>query len=144
METPQHTEIFAIGELADLDLLARHIIETGRKIILLQGELGVGKTALVKAVCRALGSSDEVTSPTFTLVNEYRDQDDLPIFHIDLYRLETLEDALQIGIEDYLNSGTWCFIEWPELILDLPDPDDALNIFIETNPDESRRMSILK
>lgn len=144
METPQHTEIFAIGELADLDLLARHIIETGRKIILLQGELGAGKTALVKAVCRALGSSDEVTSPTFTLVNEYRDQDDLPIFHIDLYRLETLEDALQIGIEDYLNSGTWCFIEWPELILDLPDPDDVLKIFIETNPDESRRMSILK
>lgn len=144
METPQHTEIFTVRNLVDLDPLALHIIGLGRKIILMQGELGAGKTALVKALCNALGSPDEVTSPTFTLVNEYRDRDDVAIFHIDLYRLESIEDALQIGIEDYLNSGTWCFIEWPELIRNIPDAGDVLKIYLETNPDESRRICILK
>jgi len=114
----------------------------GRKKIALSGDLGAGKTAFVKAFCRRLKVEGNVTSPTFALVNEYvflgengREQS---IHHLDLYRLKSVDEALDIGIENYLDDGYYCLIEWPEIILGLL-PDDTVFVKIESQEDERRR-----
>jgi tRNA threonylcarbamoyladenosine biosynthesis protein TsaE len=127
-----------------MDTIAREIISIGPRLILLQGELGAGKTTLVKAFCKVLGAADEVTSPTFTLINEYRDRNDEPIYHMDMYRLSTQDEALQIGVEDYLLSGHWCFIEWPSILTPLIGPGTCLRITLDILPDSTRRIRILK
>jgi len=113
----------------------------GRKKIALSGDLGAGKTAFVKAFCRRLKVEGNVASPTFALVNEYvflgengREQS---IHHLDLYRLKSVDEALDIGIENYLDDGYYCLIEWPEIILGLL-PDDTVFVKIETQEDGSR------
>lgn len=133
-----------IAETPDALLaVAQQIVSYGRRIILLEGDLGAGKTTFVQALCRQLGSVEAVTSPTFSLINEYRDRAGMPIFHIDLYRLERIDDALQIGIEDYLASGAWCLIEWPELIASLIDTTVSLRVHITAEKDGSRKVRIL-
>ena len=91
------------------------------RVMLFRGEMGAGKTTLIKALCRELGSSDNLSSPTFSIVNEY----DAPggrIFHFDLFRLKNAGELLDIGIDEYLNSGSYCFFEWPELVQDMVEP----------------------
>jgi tRNA threonylcarbamoyladenosine biosynthesis protein TsaE len=88
------------------------------RIVLLQGEMGAGKTTLMKSLCKSLGSADEVSSPTFSLVNEYTCPSG-KIFHFDLYRLKKSSELLDIGFEEYIDSGHWCFIEWPDLAMDI-------------------------
>lgn len=86
------------------------------------GDLGAGKTTCIKALCHTLGVEEIVTSPSFALINEYTTKQGRPIYHFDLYRLKSLAEALSIGIEEYLDSGAYCFIEWAEIIQDiLPD-----------------------
>jgi len=97
-----------------VDILTHHIGE-GYKVILLSGDLGSGKTTLSKALCHRLGVAESVSSPTFSLVNEYQSSLAGIIYHMDLYRLEKPEDLVQIGFEEYLDSGQLCLIEWPEL-----------------------------
>ena len=87
--------------------------KTTSRVILFKGEMGSGKTTLIKSLVKGLGSDDVVSSPTFSLVNEYRN-DEGPIYHFDLYRLEDEEEAYAIGMEEYLDSGAWCFVEWPD------------------------------
>ncbi|THD67945.1 tRNA (adenosine(37)-N6)-threonylcarbamoyltransferase complex ATPase subunit type 1 TsaE [Robertkochia marina] len=87
--------------------------ESPNRIILFKGEMGSGKTTLIKSLVKGLGSDDVVSSPTFSLVNEYRNEEG-PIYHFDLYRLEDEEEAYAIGMEEYLDSGAWCFVEWPD------------------------------
>ena len=129
---------------AELDKAAEALLHfaEGRTKIALIGDLGAGKTAFVKAFCRRIKVTDNVSSPTFALVNEYvfLDENDReqPIHHLDLYRLKSLDEALGIGIEDYLYDEHYCFIEWPEIISDLL-PDDMVFVEIESQPDESRR-----
>lgn len=117
-----------------------------RKKILLQGDLGAGKTAFVQAFCAHLGVRGQVTSPTFSLINEYSYTDpdgrERILHHIDLYRLKRLDEAIDIGIEDYLFDEDFCLIEWPELIETIAPPD-ALRIFIEMLPDSSRKILLL-
>ena len=144
MAGPVEKAAFIAAAPQDLDAVARALLDTGKRILLLEGELGAGKTTLVIALCRALGSPDEVSSPTFSLINEYRDASDQPVFHIDLYRLSTQEEALRIGIEEYLYSGAWCFIEWPGLIEGLVGDDIATWIRIAALDDGTRRIAILK
>ena len=119
----------------------------GRKKIALTGDLGAGKTAFVKAFCRRLNVTDNVSSPTFALVNEYvflgENGQEQTIHHLDLYRLRSLDEALGIGIEDYLYDEHYCFIEWPEIIADML-PDELVFVKIETLPDESRRFLFSK
>lgn len=109
------------------------------KTILFQGEMGAGKTTLIKSLCESLGVEDEVSSPTYALVNEYESPSGI-IYHFDLFRLKSIEEALDLGIEDYLNSGSLCLIEWPELILSLLD--HGVKIEIEKISEESRKFSI--
>jgi tRNA threonylcarbamoyladenosine biosynthesis protein TsaE len=96
-------------------------------VFLLKGEMGVGKTTFIGKVCRALQVQDEVSSPTFSLVNEYRNQDDEAVFHFDFYRIDDEEEAMDMGVEEYFYSGDFCFVEWPEKIPTLL-PEDAVVI----------------
>ncbi|MFK7950759.1 MAG: tRNA (adenosine(37)-N6)-threonylcarbamoyltransferase complex ATPase subunit type 1 TsaE [Saprospiraceae bacterium] len=112
----------------------------GRKKIMLYGEIGAGKTTFVKAFCKKMQTDETANSPTFSIINEYEYPKGL-IYHIDLYRLKTLEEALDIGIEDYLYDNNFCFIEWAELIENIL-PDDIITIHFETQDDESRSLSM--
>lgn len=103
-------------ELNNVDVVANQLIANVKtKTLLFYGAMGVGKTTLIKAIVKALGSNDEVSSPTFSIVNEYELDNDR-IFHFDLYRVNDLEEAYNFGIEDYLFSDNWVLIEWPEKI----------------------------
>lgn len=105
-----------------------------RKIFTFYAEMGAGKTTLIKELCRQLGSRDNFSSPTFSVVNEYSSSpsSNNKIYHIDLFRLKNVEEALAIGIEEYLNSNNYCFIEWPELIEPLL-PNDVVKISIQSD-----------
>lgn len=104
------------------------------------GRMGVGKTTFISAVCSVLGVGDEVASPTFTIVNEYRASDGTPVFHFDFYRIEKLSEVLDIGYEEYLDSGGICLMEWPEKIEELL-PEDALRVSIVEEKDGSRTVT---
>ena len=107
------------------------------RIFAFYGKMGAGKTTFIKAVCEQLGVEDVITSPTFSLVNEYTDGQGNPIFHFDFYRIKKIEEVYDIGYEDYFFCGSVCFIEWPELIEDLL-PDDAVRVKITEQPDGTR------
>ena len=107
------------------------------KVFAIYGKMGAGKTTFIQAICRSLGSVDNVTSPTFAIINEYNSADLSSIFHFDFYRIENIEEAFDLGYEDYIYSGHYCFIEWPEMIEELL-PQDIVVIRIEALEDESR------
>lgn len=112
-------------------------------IFAFNGEMGAGKTTFIMALCRALGVGDDLAgSPSFALINEYRSDTTAElIYHFDLYRLEKLEEALEIGVEDYFDSGALCLLEWPERIADIL-PDDTVTVDITVNPDQSRTLTV--
>lgn len=103
------------------------------------GEMGAGKTTFISALCEALGvSPEEANSPSFAIANEYRSETTAElIYHFDLYRLDSLEEVMDIGFEDYLDSGALCLIEWPDKVLDIL-PDDTVHVEIKVNDDLSR------
>lgn len=106
------------------------------------GKMGAGKTTFIKALCKELGVNDEVNSPTFSLINEYRSETTSElIYHFDFYRIKKLEEVYDLGYEDYFYSGALCFIEWPELIEDLL-PGDAKKISIDETTDGARIITI--
>jgi tRNA threonylcarbamoyladenosine biosynthesis protein TsaE len=110
-------------------------------VVALYGDLGAGKTTLVKAVCTCLQVQDDVNSPTFSLINSYLTADQRQVHHIDLYRLQSLDEALNIGIEEYLNGQELTFIEWPELVEQLL-PNDTLRVRM-TQIDKRRRKIVI-
>ena len=106
--------------LKEIEQVAQKIIESNpKKVILFNGEMGAGKTTLIKTLCKTLGVKDATSSPTFSLVNEYQTYNNQLIYHFDVYRLKSQAEALDMGIDEYLYSGNWCFIEWAEKIPDL-------------------------
>lgn len=107
------------------------------RVFALHGELGTGKTTLIKGFCAALGVKDQASSPSFAIVNEYRAADGSPVYHFDLYRLKDAAELDGIGFEEYLDSGAYCFIEWPELAAELL-PDDAVHLRVHAQADGSR------
>jgi tRNA threonylcarbamoyladenosine biosynthesis protein TsaE len=136
-----------VNSLTGLDQVARQAIDFAgsKKCFLLYGDIGAGKTTLVKKICSLLGAKEAANSPTFSLVNEYTYAvygTKQKIYHIDLYRLESLAEAMDIGIEDYLYSGAYCFVEWPELIEELV-PEDTVKIKIEITEDSGRKFIFL-
>ena len=132
-----------------LEVVAQKLLSLAgeRRKFTLEGDLGAGKTTLVKALCAALGVKEPVSSPSFSIVNEYHaqntdDDTEQPVYHMDLYRLKTLEEALDIGIAEYLESPYYCFIEWPELILPLLGPE-VFRIRLEIVGDSARKILLL-
>lgn len=106
--------------LSDLPKIAKKIIaSTNHKTLLFYGEMGVGKTTLIKAICKALKVNDTISSPTFSLVNEYHTIHSEKVFHFDFYRITEENEALDMGVEDYFYNNNWCLLEWPENIENL-------------------------
>lgn len=127
-------------EEKDLHQIARTILDkASSRIFLFNGSMGVGKTTLIKELVRALGAEEQASSPSFSIVNEYEIPDGL-IYHFDFYRIENPREAFDLGFEDYLYSGNYVFIEWPEKVAGLL-PEEIFNISISMNQDQSRTVS---
>jgi tRNA threonylcarbamoyladenosine biosynthesis protein TsaE len=116
--------VFTIDEL---ELVAQQIIaQQPARVILFHGEMGVGKTTLIKQLCKTLGVTEATSSPTFSLVNEYETVTNQIVYHFDFYRLKDEMEALDMGADDYFYSGNWCFIEWAEKIPNLIPEEHAI------------------
>lgn len=113
------------------------------KVWLFYGAMGVGKTTLIKAICKQWGVTDTVSSPTFALVNEYLNSEHQTFYHFDFYRIKDEEEAWDIGTEDYFYSGNYCFVEWPERIEGLL-PEKFVRIDMVLEADQSRRIYLSK
>nr|WP_319572313.1 tRNA (adenosine(37)-N6)-threonylcarbamoyltransferase complex ATPase subunit type 1 TsaE [uncultured Draconibacterium sp.] len=128
-----------INSLDELEIAAKEIITafSDDRVFAFYGKMGAGKTTFIQSICRALGSDDNVTSPTFALINEYNTADLDSIFHFDFYRIKDIEEAYDLGYEDYIYSGSYCLIEWPEMIESLL-PEKMVEIKIEVQDDDTR------
>lgn len=131
--------IFSVDEL---ETVANQIVGYNpNKVILFHGEMGVGKTTLIKQLCKTLGVNSATSSPTFSLVNEYEITANQLVYHFDFYRLKTETEALDMGADDYFYSGNWCFIEWAENIPNLI-PENHSTIQLEQLPDGKRLLHL--
>jgi tRNA threonylcarbamoyladenosine biosynthesis protein TsaE len=111
------------------------------KVVALHGDMGAGKTTFVHAVCEAMGVTDAIGSPTFSIINQYKTNAGNAIYHIDLYRLKDEEEAIQAGVEDCLYSGDYCFAEWPEKAPGI-FPGNTLHVYITAVDNETRKLTI--
>lgn len=122
------------NDVNELHIVAHKLFDLypDERIFLLSGKMGAGKTTLIKEICHALGVTDVVNSPTFSIVNEYKTKDDASVFHFDLYRIKSPVELLDIGYEEYIYSDSVCLIEWPELAADLM-PSSCVSVHIEVD-----------
>ncbi|MFT5257191.1 MAG: tRNA threonylcarbamoyladenosine biosynthesis protein TsaE [Arenicella sp.] len=128
--------------LENLAEIASLIIETAKnKTVLFYGEMGVGKTTLIKEICRQLEVVDTISSPTFSLVNEYKTSKNVSIYHFDFYRITNQEEALDMGIEEYLYNNDWCLIEWPQNVENLL-PLESVQIHLTTLENGQRNVQL--
>ena len=137
--TEYMTQEIQIKNIEDLDRAAKEFLEKigNNTLVALFAPMGSGKTTFTTAICRVLGVTDPVGSPTFASVNEYMRADGDPMYHFDFYRINKLQEAIEIGLYDYLDSGCLCIMEWPENIEELL-PEETLKVQIRVNPDQSR------
>ncbi len=128
--------------ITQIDDVARRVIPLlHSRLVCFDAPMGAGKTTFIKSLCAAMGTDpDEVNSPTFSIINEYPSAEGT-IFHFDFYRVKTPQEALDFGLYDYLDSGSWCLMEWPELVADLL-PDNCQTIKIEVIDKNTRRITI--
>ena len=115
----------------ELPLVAKELIDScpNARIFAFYGGMGAGKTTFIKAICQELGVTDIVQSPTFSIINEYKTKRGESIFHFDFYRIKNTVEVYDIGYEDYLYSGSYCFMEWPELVESLM-PEEVVRVYI--------------
>ena len=135
-------QTIVIPSLSEIDAAAEEFLRRlgNRRLVAFHASMGAGKTTFITAVCRRLGvRSDAVSSPTFAIVNEYRAASGSPVYHFDFYRITKLEEALDIGLFDYLDSGALCLMEWPENIDPLL-PEETLDVTIEVAEDGVRTL----
>jgi len=134
-------EVIHIFSLEELPQAAQKMLHCmgNHRIVAFYGAMGAGKTTLIKALCHALNVMDQVNSPTFTLINEYKTSDGLLVWHFDFYRIKKIEEAYDLGYDEYFDSIGLCLIEWPELIEDLL-PKDAVRIYIRELMDGVREV----
>jgi len=129
--------------LSEIETVATNLLPyLTNKVILVNGDMGAGKTTMIKALCKALNSPDVVSSPTFSLINEYRTANDQPLYHFDCYRIENEEEAYDFGAEEYLHSGHLCFIEWSENIASLL-PEKYSSLIIEKIDTITRKITLI-
>ncbi|MBR6721314.1 MAG: tRNA (adenosine(37)-N6)-threonylcarbamoyltransferase complex ATPase subunit type 1 TsaE [Alistipes sp.] len=135
-------KILEISSLDELDKVAEAVIESldGRTIVAFDAPMGAGKTTLISRIAALLGAEDDVTSPTFAIVNQYQGTS-RTIYHFDMYRIERVEEALDFGCEEYFASGDLCLVEWPEKI-EVLLPEDTMVVKIEILSEEERRFVI--
>ena len=131
-----------INSLDELDATAASILSfaPNNRVFLFYGDMGAGKTTLIKSLCKALGVTDNISSPTFAIVNEYKAANNT-IYHFDFYRLKTEIEAMDMGFEEYLYSGNYCFIEWPEKVPELL-PENYISINIQVVADGARYITV--
>jgi tRNA threonylcarbamoyladenosine biosynthesis protein TsaE len=129
--------------LNEIEAAAKKLLaQTGHcKVFAFHGEMGAGKTTFIHALCEAMGVTDVVTSPTFSIINEYKSKDGQTVYHMDLYRIKDENEAITAGVEDCLYSGNICLVEWPEKAAGI-FPDDTLHISIITVDDNTRKLKI--
>lgn len=134
----------AIDSLRELPEAAGIILEHsgGAGVIAFYGEMGAGKTTLIREICSQMGVTDNVASPTFAIVNQYLSDGGAPVYHFDFYRIDKTEEAFDMGYEEYFYGGDLCLVEWPEKVEQLI-PQDAVRVKIEVTGKESRAISIL-
>ena len=134
-----------IKDIKDIQSSAKDFISqfSEPSVIAFIGEMGAGKTTFIKAICKELDVTDTVNSPTFAIINEYETKNSKSIYHFDLYRMEKPEEVLDIGFEDYLYSGNWCFIEWPE-IAERYFPEQVTKVKIEEVEDGQRELTFME
>ncbi|HNX66155.1 MAG TPA: tRNA (adenosine(37)-N6)-threonylcarbamoyltransferase complex ATPase subunit type 1 TsaE [Bacteroidales bacterium] len=133
----QITDTSKLGEAARMFL---H--ETGaNRIFAFYGQMGAGKTTFIKAICKELGVTDVVTSPTFTLINEYRRPGHNDVYHFDFYRIKEVSEVFDFGFEEYTGGASYCFMEWPEKIEPVL-PAGTVKVYINVNPDGSRTVRV--
>jgi tRNA threonylcarbamoyladenosine biosynthesis protein TsaE len=132
-------------DLDELESISKEIVEAaqGLNIWLLEGEMGAGKTTLVKAIAKELGIKETVASPTFSIINEYKTNSDQPVYHFDFYRMKNETEAYDIGANEYFESGNLCLVEWPEKIPSLI-PNHYFKIKLEINDPQSRTIYYAK
>lgn len=123
--------VLKIKTLSEISVIAKQLIKAfgDKKVIAFSGEMGAGKTTLIKAICEELGVKQTISSPTFSIVNEYLSSSGKKIYHFDFYRINNISEAYDMGYEEYFYSDAYCFIEWPEKIADLL-PEGVLNVNI--------------
>jgi len=121
--------------LEEINEVAQQILnQNPNKVILFHGEMGVGKTTLIKALAKKLGVTEATSSPTFSLVNEYQASNNQLVYHFDFYRINTETEAMDMGVDDYLYSNNWCFIEWADKIPNLiPDSHSVITISLQAD-----------
>lgn len=134
---------FVLKDISDIDTAAKIFVEKfgDKKIFAFYGEMGAGKTTFIKAVCKSMGVTETITSPTFSLVNEYETDNGMTIYHFDFYRIGNIEEVYDFGYEDYFFSDKMCFIEWPELVETLL-PEDIVEVKISVDDNEQRLISV--
>ena len=132
-----------IKDKKHLPAAAKQLISatSDKKIFAFYGTMGAGKTTIIKAICNYLGAVDIVSSPTFTLVNEYRTSEGESLFHMDFYRIKKQEEVFDFGIEEYLTGDSYCFMEWPELIEELLPPE-TVRVRISIENEQQRLLSV--
>jgi len=130
----------SIYSLNEIENTAKQFITflDGHKVVAFHGNLGAGKTTFIQAICNQQGVKENVSSPTFSIINQYTTVNNKTIFHIDLYRVKDNEEAVNAGVEESIYSGNICFIEWPERISILPG--DTVNVFIEAVNETERKL----
>ena len=133
----------SIPDLASIDDAARELIDThpDSRIFAFYGEMGAGKTTMIKALCRVLQVTDVTSSPSFGLIYEYRTSGSDSVYHFDFYRIEHLEEAYDLGYEEYIDSGQYCFIEWPEKVATLLPPE-TVNVNLKITGNNERTMEV--
>jgi tRNA threonylcarbamoyladenosine biosynthesis protein TsaE len=134
--------ILKIDSIEQIHQTAREFLEVNKDktVFAFYGAMGAGKTSFIKAICEVLGIEDVINSPTFAIVNDYQLPNGDSAYHFDFYRINKIEEAFDLGYEEYFYSGNYCFIEWPEKIESLL-PENCTKVTIEVLPDETRRLS---
>ena len=128
--------------LADIDITAKQLLNAAanKKVLAFHGEMGAGKTTFIHALCEAIGVKGTVSSPTFSIINQYETAGGKTVYHMDLYRLKDEQEAMNAGVEDCLYSGHLCLVEWPEKAPGI-FPDDSLHITITSTGTNARKVS---